>query len=118
MIEAWKNAISDKGAAFAILTNFSKAFYCLNHDLLIAKLEAYGFRKAALKFIHDYQDKKQRTIVNGAFSSRVELMCGVPLGSILAHYYSTYSLIIFTWRMLSLRVLLKKHDETLRILLS
>ena len=54
MIETWKKAINNKGAAGAILTDLSKAFDCLNHDLLLAKLEAYGFRKAALKFIHDY----------------------------------------------------------------
>ena len=62
----------------------SKAFDGLNHDLLIAKLEAYGFGKTALKFIYDYlKDRKQRTKVNGSFSTWLELICGVPQGSIL-----------------------------------
>ena len=43
MLEAWKLAIDDKGYAGAILTDLSKAFDCLKHDLLIAKLDAYGF---------------------------------------------------------------------------
>ena len=69
MIETWKTSLNKKGAAGAILTDLSKAFDCLNHDLLIAKLEAYGFSKAALKFIYDYlKDRKQRTKVNGSFS--------------------------------------------------
>ena len=29
--------------AGALLTNFAKAFYCIDHELLIAKLYAYGF---------------------------------------------------------------------------
>ena len=58
IIEAWKSAIDNKGAAGAILTDLSKAFDSLNHDLLTAKLEAYG--KGALEFIYDYlKDKTQ-----------------------------------------------------------
>ena len=77
MIEAWKKSLDNKGPAGAILTDLSKAFDCLNDDLLIAKLEAYGFGKEALKFIYDYlKDRKQRTKVNGSFSSWLELMWG------------------------------------------
>ena len=68
----------------AILTDLSKAFGCLSHDLLIAKLEAYGFDKSALKLIHDYlKNRMQRTKVNQSYSSWRELLSGVPQGSIL-----------------------------------
>ena len=40
MIEVWKKASDSKNCAGAILTDLSKAFDCLNHDLLIAKLAA------------------------------------------------------------------------------
>ena len=46
----------------AILTNLSNAFDCMCHDLLIAKLNAYGFDKNVLKLIYDYlSDRSQKT---------------------------------------------------------
>ena len=70
--------------AGAILTDLSKAFDCLKHDLLIAKLDAYGFNQDALKFIHSYlKNRKQRTKVGFAYSKWQEIKHGVPQGSIL-----------------------------------
>ena len=51
MLESWKKALDEKSFAGAILTDLSKAFDCLNPDLLIAKLSAYGFDMVVLKFI-------------------------------------------------------------------
>ena len=62
IIEKWNNALDNKKHAGAILTDLSKAFDCINHELLIAKLEAYGVDKNDLKFIHSYiTGRKQRT---------------------------------------------------------
>ena len=49
MLELWKEAL-DKSVG-AILMDLFKAFDTLNHDLLIAKLEAYGFSKNCLNYI-------------------------------------------------------------------
>ena len=63
--------------------DLSKAFDCLNHELLVAKLEAYGFSRNALKFIHSYLYKrKQRVKVNGSFSEWKYIDQGVPQGSV------------------------------------
>ena len=68
----------------ALLTDFSKAFDCLNHDLLIAKLNVYSFSLPALRLIHDYlSNRKQRTRINNSHSTWLEIVFGVPQGSIL-----------------------------------
>ena len=61
MLEKWKNAV-DKGKCFgALQTDLSKAFDCLSHKLVIAKLHAYGFDLPALKLIQSYlSNRKQR----------------------------------------------------------
>lgn len=72
------------GFAGAILMDLSKAFDTINHELLIAKLEAYGFGDSALETMHSYlSDRWQRTKVNTSFSTWKELLCGVPQGSVL-----------------------------------
>ena len=59
MLEKWKNAV-DKGKCFgALLTDLSKAFDCLSHELLIAKLHAYGFDLPALKLIDSYLSNRK-----------------------------------------------------------
>ena len=84
MLERWKEALDNRKIAGALLTDLSKAFDCLNHELLIAKLEAYGFHHSALTYIFSYlSDRKQRTKVNNFFSSWSNIETGVPQGSIL-----------------------------------
>ena len=84
LIEKCKRVLDKKGYAGAILMDLSKAFDCLDHELLLAKLDAYGFSKNALRFIHSYlTGRKQRVKVNGAFSEWQETKLGVPQGSVL-----------------------------------
>ena len=83
-VEACKKTMDNRGVAGAVLTDLSKAFDCLNHELLIAKLNAYGFSRSALLFIYSYlTDRKQRVKVNGSFSTWTETVLGVPQGSVL-----------------------------------
>ena len=77
--------ILDKGGTFgALLTDLSKAFDCMTHDLLIAKLHALNFDMNALNLIFDYlTGRKQRVKINSSFSSYLDIFQGVPQGSIL-----------------------------------
>ena len=61
MKDRWKKAASSSKVFGAILTDLTKAFYCVCHDLLVAKLNAYGLSLAVLKVIQDYVlNRKQR----------------------------------------------------------
>ena len=52
LLEKWRCNV-DQGRVFgALLTDLSKAFDCLLHDIIIAKLNAYGFDMKALNFIY------------------------------------------------------------------
>ena len=54
LLDACKTALDKKGVAGALLMDLSKAFDCIDYELLIAKLNAYGFGREALKMIHSY----------------------------------------------------------------
>ena len=54
MIENWKESLDQGGHYGALLTDLSKAFDCIMHDLLITKLQAYGFDNDSLNFICNY----------------------------------------------------------------
>ena len=83
MLENWKNALDGKKYTGADLTDLSKAFDCLNHKLLIAKLQAYGFGHDALTFIYNYlSNRTQRTKVASTYSSYRYIKLAVPQGYI------------------------------------
>ena len=84
MLEKLKSAIDNRKMFGALLTDLSKAFDCLSHDLLRAKLNAYEFSIDALRLVQNYlSNRKQRTEINFDFSSWEEILFGLPQGSIL-----------------------------------
>ena len=83
-IELWRKCLDNKESFGALLTDLSKAFDCVNNELIIAKLHAYGLSYSALKLIQSYLSKrKQKVRINNSFSSLQEIEHGVPQGSIL-----------------------------------
>ena len=67
-----------------VLMELSKAYYCFPHDLLIAKLAAYGFEDSATSVISDYLSKRyQQVKTRSVLSSYQEILRGIPQGSIL-----------------------------------
>ena len=84
MLEKWKRSVDGGNAFGGLLTDLSKAFDFLDHELLIAKLHAYGFSLPALRIINDYlSDRKQRNRIGTSFSDWCEIILAVPQGSIL-----------------------------------
>ena len=63
--------------------DLSKAFHTINHDLLLAKLHAYGFSINALNLMCSYlKNRKQRVQINNNFSATKSVIAGIPQGSI------------------------------------
>ena len=84
LLEKFKRALDKNNSCGALLTDLSKAFDCLSHNLIIAKLHAYGFNMSSLKYILSYlKGRFQRTKVGNIFSSWKQLISGVPQGSVL-----------------------------------
>ena len=84
MVEKWGLCLDNGGVSGALLTDLSKAFDCILHDSLIAKLAAYGFDYNSQQMFQSYlSNRKQRTIINDAYSKYCEILFGVPQGSIL-----------------------------------
>ena len=81
IIESWKETLDIYGYAAAVLMYLSKAFDTINHDLLVAKLHAYGFDKNSINIIKSYINYRwQSTKINTSMSSWSELIHGVPQG--------------------------------------
>ena len=84
MLEEWKSTLDKGGFVCAMFMDLSKAFDTMNHDLLIAKLGAYGFQKDGPSFMKSYLTKRRlRLRVNSNFSAWERIISGVPQGSIL-----------------------------------
>ena len=80
----WKRVLDKNGFGESVLMDLSKAFDTVKHDLLIAKLYAYGFSKKSLKLLHSYLSNRwHRAKLSKQFSSWQQLIQGVLQGSVL-----------------------------------
>ena len=60
LTEEWKKSLDDKNIIGAVLMDLSKAFDCIPHDLLMAKLYAYGLYMDAITFIYSYIKRRKQ----------------------------------------------------------
>ena len=69
LLQAWQKELDNSGFIGTILMDLSKAYDCLPHDLLIAKLWAYDLDRFSLRSLMDYlNSRKQRTKVGSSYS--------------------------------------------------
>ena len=70
LIKRWRFCVDKQGFAGALLMDLSKAFDTTNHELLIAKLHAYGFFTDVLEVLLSYlQDRWQIVKIDATFCS-------------------------------------------------
>ena len=84
MTEKMKETRDKNKVCAAVLTDLSKAFDCLKHDLLIVKLHAFDFDYKSLRVVYAYLNNRvQVTKVSFYYSEILDIIFGVPQGSIL-----------------------------------
>ena len=62
LIEEWKRLLDNKNFVGTVLMDLSKAFDCIPHVLLIAKLHAYGFSKNTVIFLYSYLKRRKQGV--------------------------------------------------------
>ena len=60
MLEKWRRSVGGGSAFGALLKDLSKAFDCLDHKIIIAKLNSYAFSWSTLKLIYNYLSNKKQ----------------------------------------------------------
>ena len=85
MIETWRKCLDENKIVGATLMDLSKAFNCLSHDLLVAKLEEYGLDTKTLKLMLSYLSGHKRCVkIRNSFSFLKSILSDIiPHGSIL-----------------------------------
>ena len=88
MIEKLRKRLHSGGASAALLTDLSKSFDCLPHDLSIAKLHVYGIKEGSLNLLFSYlKNRKQRVRLNNFYSEWIDILFGSILGSLLFNIF-------------------------------
>ena len=84
LLEEWREDLDDHLVAEGVFMDLYKAFSCISHDLLIAKLKAYGFDDYLLHYLYSYLDNRKLCMhVNNEKSSIQNTVSGVPQGAIV-----------------------------------
>ena len=60
LIEDWKKSLYNKNIVGVVLIDLAKAFDCIPHDLLIAKMTAYRFSIDTIVFMYSYLLKRRK----------------------------------------------------------
>ena len=93
LLEEWREKLDKNFIVGAVLMDLSKAFDCIPHDLIIAKLAAYGFKRETLRLIYSYlKDRKQCVKINNTYNDYNEIISGLPQGSILGPVFFNFSI--------------------------
>ena len=83
-LEEWRQHLDNNKVIEGVFMDLSKAFDCVPHDLLIAKLTAYYVDENLLIYLYSYlSNRKQCVRINNVHISFQNVISGVPQGSIV-----------------------------------
>ena len=100
LIKNWKKSLDNKNSEGTAVMDLSKAFNCIPHDLLVAKLHAYGLTEDAVTFVYSYlKRRKQGVKINDTESVFQTLLSGIPQGFILGPILFNIFIIQYNFQM-------------------
>lgn len=83
LIFHWKDALEEGKMIGIVFLDFRRAFETINRNLLILKMEKYGFGQNILKWFRDYLSERSQVTRYGQTSTASESIHGVPQGTVL-----------------------------------
>ena len=84
LVDKISSAIDNGECVIGVFIDLRKAFDTVDHNILISKLNKYGFRGLSQKWLNDYLSNRQQFVqYNETTSVYQSITCGVPQGSIL-----------------------------------
>lgn len=84
LVNSLLRSIDEGKPTLGIFIDFQKAFDTINHQILLNKLDLYGIRGIALQWFKSYLSNRSQVICyKETVSSKRNIKCGVPQGSVL-----------------------------------
>ena len=85
LLESTLDGLDTKLKVGGVYLDISKAFDCVDHDILLSKLEYYGIRDTALLWFGSYLSNRMQYVeVNGCKSEVYRTNISVPQGGVLS----------------------------------
>ena len=84
MYDVWLDSLEKGEMAGVCFLDMSAAFDIVDHQLLISKLELYGFDRGMQDWVSSYLSGRSQCVsIDGSLSKFMDVRHGVPQGSIL-----------------------------------
>ena len=84
LIDIWLKEMDDVNVTGVSFLDFRKEFDLVNHSILIDKLKCYSFTDSPIQWLSSYLNQRTQSVnLGNAQSSRRNITCGVPQGSVL-----------------------------------
>ena len=84
LVDSLYTSLKNKSNCCAIFLDLAKAFDTVDHKILLGKLDRYGIRGNILNWFSSYLHRRMQCVnVNGTLFDPVEMLFGVPQGSVL-----------------------------------